>query len=42
MGIITKTGDKGTTGIFTGDRIAKLSPIIEANGTIDELSSFLG
>jgi len=42
MGITTKTGDKGTTGIFTGERIAKFSPIIEANGTIDELSSFLG
>ncbi|MCO6042017.1 cob(I)yrinic acid a,c-diamide adenosyltransferase [Thermococcus alcaliphilus] len=42
MSITTKTGDKGTTGIFTGERIAKFSPIIEANGTIDELSSFLG
>ncbi|RLF80754.1 cob(I)yrinic acid a,c-diamide adenosyltransferase [Thermococci archaeon] len=42
MPITTKTGDKGTTGIFTGERIAKFSPIIEANGIIDELSSFLG
>ncbi|ACS89607.1 cob(I)yrinic acid a,c-diamide adenosyltransferase [Thermococcus sibiricus] len=42
MSITTKTGDKGTTGIFTGERIVKFSPIIEANGTIDELSSFLG
>ena len=42
MSITTKTGDKGTTRIFTGDRIAKFSPIIEANGTIDEVSSFLG
>ncbi|WP_087036623.1 cob(I)yrinic acid a,c-diamide adenosyltransferase [Thermococcus litoralis] len=42
MPITTKTGDKGTTGIFTGERIAKFSPIVEANGTIDELSSFLG
>ncbi|EHR78599.1 cobalamin adenosyltransferase [Thermococcus litoralis DSM 5473] len=42
MSITTKTGDKGTTGIFTGERIAKFSPVIEANGTIDELSSFLG
>ncbi|HIE54318.1 MAG TPA: ATP:cob(I)alamin adenosyltransferase, partial [Chromatiaceae bacterium] len=42
MGITTKTGDKGTTGIFTGERIAKDSPIIEANGSIDELSSFIG
>ncbi|MDK2783635.1 MAG: cob(I)alamin adenosyltransferase [Thermococcaceae archaeon] len=42
MPITTKTGDKGTTGIFTGERIVKFAPIIEANGTIDELSSFLG
>jgi len=40
--ITTKTGDRGTTGIFTGDRVTKLSPIIEANGTIDELGSFIG
>ncbi|WP_297499857.1 cob(I)yrinic acid a,c-diamide adenosyltransferase [Thermococcus sp.] len=42
MPITTKTGDKGLTGLFTGDRIAKFSPITEANGTIDELDSFLG
>ncbi|ADT83306.1 cob(I)yrinic acid a,c-diamide adenosyltransferase [Thermococcus barophilus] len=42
MPITTRTGDKGTTGIFTGERLAKFSPIIEANGTIDEASSFLG
>ena len=42
MPITTKTGDKGLTGLFTGDRVAKYSPIMEANGTIDELDSFLG
>jgi len=42
MPVTTKTGDKGLTGLFTGDRIAKPSPIMEANGTIDELDSFLG
>jgi len=42
MPITTKTGDKGLTGLFTGDRVAKYSPVMEANGTIDELSSFLG
>ena len=42
MPITTKTGDDGITGIFTGERVAKFSPIIEANGSIDELSSFLG
>lgn len=42
MPITTKTGDKGLTGLFTGDRVAKYSPIMDANGTIDELDSFLG
>ncbi len=42
MGITTGTGDKGLTGLFTGERIAKFSPVMEANGTIDELDSFLG
>ena len=42
MSITTKTGDKGMTGLFTGDRVAKYSPIMEANGTIDELDSFIG
>jgi ATP:cob(I)alamin adenosyltransferase len=42
MSVTTKTGDKGLTGLFTGDRVAKFSPIMEANGTIDELDSFLG
>jgi len=42
MGITTKTGDRGTTGIFTGERLTKFSPIVEANGTIDELSAFIG
>ncbi|WP_297488361.1 cob(I)yrinic acid a,c-diamide adenosyltransferase [Thermococcus sp.] len=42
MPITTKTGDKGMTGLFTGERVAKFSAIMEANGTIDELDSFLG
>jgi len=42
MSITTKTGDKGLTGLFTGDRVAKFSPVVEANGVIDELDSFLG
>ncbi|WP_456367715.1 cob(I)yrinic acid a,c-diamide adenosyltransferase [Thermococcus sp.] len=42
MSITTKTGDKGLTGLFTGERVLKYSPIMEANGTIDELDSFIG
>lgn len=40
--IVTKTGDKGTTGIFGGERVAKDDPRIEANGTLDELNAHLG
>jgi len=42
MSIITKTGDEGTTGLWSGERIGKDSPRVEAYGTIDELSSALG
>lgn len=40
--IVTKTGDKGTTGIFGGERVAKDDPRIEANGAMDELNAHLG
>jgi cob(I)alamin adenosyltransferase len=42
MKIYTKTGDKGETGLFGGERVSKDSPRISAYGTIDELNSFLG
>ncbi|HEY6435448.1 MAG TPA: ATP:cob(I)alamin adenosyltransferase, partial [Ignavibacteriaceae bacterium] len=42
MKIYTKTGDKGETGLFGGERISKDSPRISAYGTIDELNSFIG
>lgn len=42
MKVYTKTGDKGTTGLLTGERIAKDSLRVEAYGTIDEISSALG
>ena len=42
MKIYTKTGDKGETGLFGGQRVPKNSLRIEAYGTIDELSSFIG
>jgi len=42
MKIYTKTGDKGTTGLYGGTRVSKFDNRIEAYGTIDELNSFLG
>jgi cob(I)alamin adenosyltransferase len=42
MKIYTKTGDKGETGLYGGERVSKNSPRIEAYGTIDELNSFIG
>ena len=42
MKIYTKTGDKGETGLFGGDRVPKDSPRIEAYGAVDELNSLLG
>jgi cob(I)alamin adenosyltransferase len=42
MKIYTKTGDKGETGLFGGERVSKSSLRIEAYGTIDELNSFIG
>ena len=42
MKIYTKTGDKGTTSLFTGRRVSKHHIRIESYGTIDELNSHLG
>jgi cob(I)alamin adenosyltransferase len=42
MKIYTKTGDKGETGLFGGERVSKDSIRISAYGTIDELNSFIG
>ena len=42
MKIYTKTGDKGDTGLFGGERVSKSSERIEAYGTVDELNSFIG
>ena len=42
MKIYTKTGDKGETGLLGGERITKDSLRLNAYGTIDELSAFIG
>lgn len=42
MKIYTKTGDRGETGLFGGERVPKNSLRIEAYGTIDELNAFIG
>jgi cob(I)alamin adenosyltransferase len=40
--IYTRRGDKGKTGVLTGERIEKTNPRIEAYGTVDELIASLG
>lgn len=42
MKIYTKTGDKGTTGLYTGQRVDKDSLRVEAYGNVDEINSSLG
>lgn len=42
MKIYTKTGDRGDTSLFGGQRVPKDALRIEAYGTVDELNSILG
>lgn len=41
MSIYTKTGDDGTTGLYTGERVPKDSLRVQVYGTIDEANSAL-
>jgi cob(I)alamin adenosyltransferase len=40
--VYTKTGDRGTTSLGSGERVSKDAPRVEAYGTVDELNSVLG
>ena len=40
--IYTRTGDKGTTALSDGSRVAKHDPRVESYGTVDELNATLG
>ncbi|MFH1692085.1 MAG: cob(I)yrinic acid a,c-diamide adenosyltransferase [Candidatus Omnitrophota bacterium] len=42
MGITTKGGDGGKTGLYMGSRVSKDSFRIEFGGVLDELGSFIG
>ena len=42
MKIYTRTGDKGKTGLYGGDRVSKDHLRIEAYGTVDETNSMIG
>ncbi len=40
--IYTRTGDRGTTSLVGGERVAKNSPRVSAYGTVDELNAYIG
>lgn len=42
MKIYTRTGDAGQTGLFSGRRLSKADPRVEAYGTVDELNACIG
>ena len=42
MSVTTKTGDKGETSLIGGTRVLKCDDRVEAYGSVDELSAFIG
>lgn len=42
MKIYTKTGDKGQTSLYGGERVSKKSLRLDSYGTVDELNSTIG
>jgi len=42
MSIVTKTGDRGMTGLMYNRRVSKCHPRVEAYGAVDELNAALG
>ncbi|MDP2586017.1 MAG: cob(I)yrinic acid a,c-diamide adenosyltransferase [Candidatus Levybacteria bacterium] len=42
MPIYTRTGDKGRTALFNGQRVSKVDLRVEVYGTVDELNSIIG
>jgi|SRR6478736_3751812 len=42
MKVATKTGDKGFTGLLSGERLLKSSKIFDALGDLDELNVWIG
>ena len=40
--IYTRTGDKGSTGLFGGTRVPKQAEVVETYGTVDEANSAIG
>ncbi|MDZ4199720.1 MAG: cob(I)yrinic acid a,c-diamide adenosyltransferase [Kiritimatiellia bacterium] len=42
MSITTRTGDQGTTMLFSGEQVSKADPRLDALGDLDEVVSLLG
>ncbi len=42
MKIYTRTGDNGSTSLFSGERVSKACLRVDVYGTVDELNSHLG